>query len=310
LSLQFLVDPPIIHPGVPQREFNVPLDGTSHEGRMFVFFSTDSSNIDGVAQMGRSLLTWCDDEDRNLFAQIATFSRQHFVNVSVEQGTLDRDAARELEWPAGTPVLWIWGSGRYRASDIRLAVMALDDLDRLADVRYFASRPRETPRWSTDERDAVAVVTSGAVGELSVRWNPQLRRYLALFNSDNPGGILMHSSPTPWGPWSTEPVMVFDAWWDSAGGTRPGDGIGRFMHRSWAATPQPIDFVQDDVIPGGSRDDVDGGTYGPYQIAPCSTGERGAFTNLYFTMSTWNPYQAMLMTTRIGPEDLREPGDG
>lgn len=304
LRLQFLVDPPTIHPSVPQREFNVPLDGTSHDGRMFVFFSTDSSNIDGVALMGRSLLTWCDDTQRNRFAQIGTFSSRFFVNVSVEQALLDRDSAERLGWAPDTPVLWVWGSGRYRASDIRLAVVALDDLDRLANVRYFASRPRTEPRWSRDEHDALPVVTNGAVGELSVRWNPQLDRYLALFNSNNPDGILMHSSPTPWGPWSIQPVMVFDAMHDSAE-DRPGDGIGRFMHRSWKL-PR-IDHVQDDVIPipGGMRDDIDGASYGPYQIAPCTTGQRDRFSDVFFTMSTWNPYQAMLMRTRITPSDLR-----
>jgi hypothetical protein len=302
LHLEFLVDPPIIHPAVPQREFNVPLDGTSHGDRMYVFFSTDHETIDSVALMGRSLLTWCDDEVHNRFAQIKTFSGHYFVNVSVEQGVLDEATRRQLDWPHGPEVLWVWGSGRYRASDIRLAVVALDDLDSLQDVRYYASRLDDEPRWSQQETDAVPILTNGSVGELSVRWNPQLERYLALFAADNPGGVIMHSSRKPWGPWSSQPVMVFDPW-RGVEINSPGVGIGRFMHRSWEKLSR-IDFVQDDITSNsGPRDDVGGACYAPYQIAPCSTGQIGNFTQLYFAMSTWNPYQSMLMTTTITVDD-------
>jgi hypothetical protein len=89
----------------------------------------------------------------------------------------------------------------------------------------------------------------------------------------------------------------------------PGDGLGRFMHRTWA---KPVlDYVQDDLIPGESptepaREYVNGSTYGPYQIAPCATGETGVATQLYFAMSTWNPYQVMLMTTKLAVEELLE----
>jgi hypothetical protein len=29
---------------------------------------------------------------------------------------------------------------------------------------------------------------------------------------------------------------------------------------------------------------------------------------IFFTMSTWNPYQSMLMTARIDPEHVKLPG--
>ncbi len=308
VPLTFLVEPPLVDPPVDQRAFNVPLEGTSHDGEMYVFFSTDHWNVDGVDLMGRSLLARCTDEARNRFEQLASFSARHFINVSVVKGVLDGDCARQLGWRTGTPVLWMWGSGRYRMSEVRLAVVALADLASLKDVRYFAAGPGETSRWSADEGDAAPVIRSGSVGELSVRWNPHLGRYLALFNADNPSGILMHSSATPWGPWSIDPVMVFDAWWGTgADGLQPGDGMGRFMHRSWAAVPHPIDHVQDDILPNPgdpARDNVDGGAYGPYQIAPYAAGENGSWTRLYFTMSTWNPYQVMLMTTKIAASDI------
>jgi hypothetical protein len=274
---------------------------------MHVFFSTDHREIDEAALMGRSLLAICVDEARNRYARGPTLSHRFFINVSVEQGVLDDLSATLLEWPRRSPVLWIWGSGRYRGSDVRLAVVPLDSLETPADVRFFAGRGDE-PRWSRDEAEATPVIVNGAIGELSVRWNPHLGRYLALFNSDIPGGILMRSSATPWGPWSRQPLMVFEPW-HGEDAAKPGDGIGRFMHRTWGK-PR-IDYVQDDLVPGENPGEpmcehVNGVAYGPYQVAPCATGETGVATQLYFAMSTWNPYQVMLMTTKVAVEELLE----
>jgi hypothetical protein len=55
--------------------------------------------------------------------------------------------------------------------------------------------------------------------------------------------------------------------------------------------------------PGQFRDNEWGGEYGPYQITRYATGIDGQSTQIWFTMSTWNPYQSMLMTTQI-PSDL------
>jgi hypothetical protein len=138
---------------------------------------------------------------------------------------------------------------------------------------------------------------SGCVGELNLRWNRFVGRWLLLYNSDTPNGIVMRSAPKPWGKWSG-PVSVFD-------GGKHG-GYGRFMHIAWNAPNSPHDFTHDDMFTEGEwRENEAGGVYGPYQIAPLARGEPGNWTQLYFTMSTWNPYQVMLMTARLqcgGPE--------
>jgi hypothetical protein len=59
--------------------------------------------------------------------------------------------------------------------------------------------------------------------------------------------------------------------------------------------------VQDNMF-GGFRDDEWAGEYGPYQITRYATGDR-KISQIWFTMSTWNPYQSMLMTATI-PNDL------
>ena len=292
LDLAFFYNPPRITPTVPQDGFNVPLDGVSAGSSMFVFFSTDHYNIDGYDLMGRSVLTSCADEGFN-FALLTEVSRYKFINVSVQRHTVPAQIAERIGLPGQTDLLWIWGSGRYRSSDVYLAVTPFATLASGALHLRFFSGSRTAPAWSNAEEDATALFPAGSVGELSVRWNHVLRRWLATFNADNPGGILLHAAPNPWGPWSQTPVRVFD----------PANGYGNFMHVSWAQAK--VDHVQDDMFnPGQFRDDDWGGEYGPYQISTHAEAAGRDACRLYFTMSTWNPYQAMLMTTVLSFHDI------
>jgi Domain of unknown function (DUF4185) len=284
LALRFLAQPPRISHNISQRGFEVPLDGVSVGDDAYVFFSTDHRCIPGY-EMGRSVLT--RTRDLVSFDYLGDVSRGKFINVSVERAPLTAPQAAELGWAAGTDVVWIWGSGRYRSSAIYVAVVPLSGLATLSGIRYFAGGPGAA-RWSSSESDARALFCSGSVGELSVRFNPVLARYLALFNSSNPRGILMHSAPDPWGPWTPTPVQVFD----------PGDGYCHFMHANWQVNR--CDRVQDDMF-GGMRDNEWGGEYGPYQIPRYARPEADG-ARIYFTMSTWNPYQVVLMTATI-PRD-------
>jgi hypothetical protein len=79
-----------------------------------------------------------------------------------------------------------------------------------------------------------------------------------------------------------------------------GAGYGRFMHIPWNV--RHCDQVQDDMF-GGIRDNEWGGEYGPYQITRYATGDP-SFSQIWFTMSTWNPYQSMLMTAIITKDQL------
>jgi hypothetical protein len=236
-----------------------------------------------------------------------------FINVSVERARLDAATARALGWPQGLDVLWIWGSGRYRASPVYLAVADLGALLRRASgsgepgphwgetgpVRFY-SGGIEQPRWSWREPDAVPLFCAGDVGELSARHNATFRLYFLTYNTGNPRGITLRHAPNPWGPWSP-PIVIFDPGWGSPPGHPVGAGHGNFMHIPWNVAR--VDNVQDDAFLSGRRDNDWGGEYGPYQISRFSVGQRSG-CDLFYTMSTWNPYQAMLMRTHITDRDL------
>ncbi|MEZ5200759.1 MAG: hypothetical protein R2742_05355 [Micropruina glycogenica] len=98
--------------GTTLREYDVPLDAFSLDGELYAFFT--SNHFRDAQVMGRSVLTraprpvieptarW-----RPLrFAYRGTFSTHRFVNVSVQR------------WGDH---LYLWGTGAYRADDVRLA---------------------------------------------------------------------------------------------------------------------------------------------------------------------------------------------
>ena len=77
---------------------------------------------------------------------------------------------------------------------------------------------------------------------------------------------------------------MFDPWRDK--------GYGHFMHIS-AKSKAKRDALSD---PG--RDDEWGGEYGPYIAARFTSGAAGR-CRIYYTMSTWNPYQVVLMRSDL-----------
>jgi hypothetical protein len=277
LELTFLPRPPLV-PGIPQAGFNVPLDGVSWNGSMYVFFSTDCRQAGIYALMGRSIVARSDNDGAD-FTLLHEISRYKFINVS----TQIVDAA-EHGLPGSGPQLVIFGSGRYRSSDVYLAVKPATALTEPGGFLYY-SDGLDQPSWSPDEEAAVPLFGEGSVGELSVRWNPLLESWIGLYNADWPadrasvGGIVMRQAKHPWGPW-TEGEIIFSV----------NDGLGKFMHLPNA------DHTQEGF--GLDRANDLAGMYGPYQV-PQYSRKKGNRVRIYFAMSTWNPYQVMLMAADL-----------
>jgi hypothetical protein len=276
LTLTFLPRPPLV-PGIPQGGFNVPLDGVSWNGTMYVFFSTDARTAGIYALMGRSIVARSGNGvDFTLLYEV---SRYKFINVSTS--IVDAD---DHGLPGNGPQLVVFGSGRYRSSDVYLAVKPAAKLAEPGGFLFYAGGTSQ-PQWSSKEEAAVPLFGAGSVGELSVRWNPLLAAWTCLYNADWPadrasvGGIIMRWAKNPWGPWSAGDIAF-----------SVNDGLGKFMH-----LPN-VDHTQEGF--GIDRSAELAGMYGPYQIPQHSRVTDGG-VQIYFTMSAWNPYQVMLMTLDI-----------
>lgn len=128
------------------------------------------------------------------------------------------------------------------------------------------------------------------IGELSVSWVAPLERWVMLYKGARLEGIIMRSAPAPWGPW-TEGEMIFDAWTDN--------GYAKFLHASWQKGRK-------DNFHDKGLENRWGGPYAPYFIERFTTGDKER-CSIYYTMSTWNPYQVVLMRSDIGfPERCPE----
>ncbi|MFT4296435.1 MAG: DUF4185 domain-containing protein, partial [Micropruina sp.] len=290
---------------VTLREYDVPQDGFSLDGELYAFFSSD--HFRNAQAMGRSVLARARTSDlaidprehrrRIRFDHLATFSDHRFVNVSVQR--------------RGTRLL-IWGTGAYRADDLRLARVELtgsvaaglrrgDAAPFLTAVEYWTGsgsgagpgNAAGPGNWSATEADAVPLLSPGALGEISVRWVPALGRYLMLAMSgpDDPAGaaVLLRTASEPWGPWS--PRLRLLDW--IADGMRPADGSRRFIRSS------AHDVVGDAVFAGQAGST--GAAYAPYFFDARRDGDAVV---LRYTLSTWNPYQVVLMRHRLRWDEL------
>lgn len=298
---------------IPQEEYDVPLDGFSHGGAMYVFFTTDHFNNRRV--MGRSILTRCTRPDPGFdisetyklvgnfvpttvkFDFLGNVSTGSFINIS--NVLVGRAEITRWKLPAVNRALLLWGSGAYRADTITLACLPLDGAaPDLNQIRYFTGAPNGTPHWSNpglqNEGQAVPLFYPAAVGELSVRWDATLQRFVLLYcpgPEDSAGlAVTMRVSTTPWGPWSNRRKIL--DWWEEA--------MEKFIHRGGANDGL---HQGDTPFPRGPKQG--GAAYAPYQVADFTTVQGDIFT-LYYVLSTWNPYQAVLMRHTLTRAELNQ----
>jgi len=294
IDLEFLVDPdretykaPRI-PGIDFGDMNVPLDGISavdawHPQRFYLLGSTD--------EMSRSFLAVTEDNGES-YLFVRYLSNKFFVNISAQVIRED-----------GIDQVYLFGGGEFRKSHLYLAKMPLERIENETATRYFSGvdGERGAPLWSRGEADAVPVfktrnnptmelafgeVTDGCIGEFSVHYSEVAGVWLALYNCGTKfGWISMRAAYHPWGPWSN-PVVLFDP-------VRDG-GYCHFIFRDGAGC--------DSLSDPGRADDL-GAVYGPYVMERYTTGSSDRFT-LYFVMSTWNPYNVMVMSVELSRTDL------
>lgn len=289
---------PLTIPHVDGGEFSVPTAGFSANGVMYVIATTGQT---ATSPMGHSVLASSSNGGHD-FRYEYDLSSQHFINAAAAAVTAEDTPG--LPQDMGDAVL-LWGSGSYRKSDAYLAALPKGRPgDHLA-LRYFAGLDSAgAPVWSSREQDSAPLFKQSCIGELSVAWNPDLRKWVMLYNcGEARSQIMLRTADRPWGPWS-QPQVLFDAADDK--------GFCHFMNgdsvQQVSASDTPCQAVSDPHDP-----EVAGDPYAPYLIAKFSRGVAGSHSDIYFMMSTWNPYNVVLMKARLKLHDqdpLREAGLG
>jgi hypothetical protein len=251
-------------PGVSLKGFEVPGGGFSDGRSMYGFYTTD--HTDKVV-MGRCVLARSDNGID--WTKLYDLSRTKFINVA--PAVVDASKVPGLPISKGRGVV-LWASGKYRESSPCLAFVPLDKVEDRSAIRFWTGT-----EWATTEDDAKPLFEHPQIGELSVAWCEPLKRWLMTYNSGAPRGILLRTAARPTGPWS-EPVVLFD----------PQQGYGKFMHAPGK-----------DTVNDPRRENDHGGEYAPYMI-PRFFKKTPDGATIYFVMSTWNPYNVVLMKAELG----------
>jgi len=286
VDLDFVADaecrylPPRV-PGIGHGFFEVPAEGVGRGASQFIYFTGNDPN---GTEMTRSYLARTDDFGRT-FELVYENSTDKFVNLSGEVvDPLDLPGFGQHQGD-----IWIYvGSGTYRGSDPCMAYVPLDDIEDHAEIRYLTGLDATGcyPDWSPHEEDAAPLFDHPVIGEVSLTYNELLGCWLMLYNAWDMGPhtvIALRAAPFPWGPWS-EPLVVFDPVRD--------DAFCNYIHVPWNI--EHCDNLHE--LP--FRENEWGGSYGPYVIErftkPTSEG-----AIIYFNMSTWIPYQVVLMAAEL-----------
>jgi len=276
-------------PGISMGAFETPNGGISLGGRIYV---TVRTNHAPDWSTDRSVLT--------RFAPPASFTplralsqapTGHFLTMSLHADPVPGGTSG---LPPGGPYVFIWGTGKYRHSDAFLMIAPEARFEGGQGTRYFAGLdPAGAPKWSVNEADAKPLVQNGTMGDISVTWAKEPGLWLMTFDSRAPAkqGVLLAYARLPWGPWS-ERQIIFDMSRDGA--------LGKFIHDPGIA---PDDGLEGPIIgkPPSAARSVHGGQYAPYVIERWTRTE-GNTLNLYYTLSTWNPYVVVLMKSRLQTE--------
>jgi hypothetical protein len=265
---------PISVPGVGMGAYEVPSHGISIDGVMYMVSTAGHSP---EKTMLRSLLSR-STSDGGRFEVLYELSKDAFINVALVRARGSKHQGLPVE-----DTVFFFGSGDYRVSSPKLAYVPSGRIGRKGAIRYLKTVLDGKPVWSKNESDAINLFDHPVVGELSVSWVEPLQRWVMLYKGGRLEGIYMRSATAPWGPW-TEPESIYDAWTDN--------GYAKFMHASWQKGRK-------DNFHDAGMENRWGGPYAPYFIDRFTTGDKDR-CSIYYTMSTWNPYEVVLMRSDIG----------
>jgi hypothetical protein len=270
--------------GVTMAPMDVPVAGVSLDGQMYVAIST---NFTKGRSTERSVLTkFVAPETFQTIRNISELPDGRFIRMSMHT-----QPGNIAGLPPGGPFVLTWGTGRYHESDAYLSIVPMAQFEAGKGIRYFAGLDASNaPTWSDNESDATPVVKDGTLADLSVTWCKELGLWLMTYDRRmQPNGIAFSYSRTPWGPWS-EPEILFNPMRDNA--------LGRFIHG-------PMRKI-DDGLAGpvlGQRNRVNaaeirGGAIAPFVVERW-TKVQGSELELYYLMSTVNPYVVVLMKSSL-----------
>ena len=282
---------PVYIANIPLTGFDVPIYGIGISNNLYLYYATDSDP--SIPMMGRTVVVVSTNGGAAFSSVLYTLSSNLFINVSV----IEVNCA---DWP-GLPQtnglgLLIFGSGPYRQSDIYLAFQPEAGITNPATISYMTGLDtNKNPTWSGIETNAAPLAaititnTDGSitgVGELSAMFNVFLGKWMLLYNFTDE--IQFRTADKPWGPYPGYGVS-FNPTLDN--------GFTNFIYYAGA---NDLNLCNPNV--SGHNTSNSGGVYGPYVFNGFTLGsasQTNIQTTVFHSLSTWNPYNSVLMQTEF-----------
>jgi hypothetical protein len=263
--------------GISMKSFEVTVSGIDLGGKMYVIVRTAHATDWST---DKTMLTRFTPP--SLFEPLRQVSGR-FLTMSIHA---EPPQAAVPGLPPGGPYVLFWATAKYRESDLYFFIVPAAHFETGQGTLYFTG-PSATGAgtWSPREADAVPVIRDGHLGDVSVTWCKALGLWLMTYDHREPRGIFFQYSTTPWGPWAERQALF-----------QPGEGA-KFIHDP---SRVPDDGLSGPVINAAKNDPATthGGMYAPYVVERWTKLE-GPELDVYYTLSTWNPYVVVLMKSRF-----------
>lgn len=251
-------------------------------------------NVDFIDRFGRATLT----EKIVDVARPATFKELYSLSDRFNYtASLNSDLLPAIPSTQRLGV-FVFGMDLYRESYPLLAYVPSQDVRNLGAWKYFVGLNTDgTPNWTADPGYATPVFSDGdgprgCIGEFHISWIPPLQRWLMLYNCEGQSQIneiRARFAYEPWGKWS-EPTVIFYPTVDKA--------YCRYMHNRLDPTTQiGLDPTCADDLGGDNGSDA-GSPYAPYILSRFTRATTEGVA-IYFLVSTWNPYQVVVMRANL-----------
>jgi hypothetical protein len=172
----------------------VPTNGLGVGSRMVLhYMSVRSWDSPGRWTLNGAGLAYSDDQGA------------HWVKPPAQWG--GASGFGQVAFARAGKTVYLFGIPGGRFGDIRLAQVKERQLLDPTAYRYYAGTSGRKVRWVAAETEAQPV-GAGPAGELSVLWNPFLRRWLMTYLDEPARALVIREAPQPWGPWSTPKTLA------------------------------------------------------------------------------------------------------
>jgi hypothetical protein len=261
-------------------DFEVPSGAFSYDGSIYLFYTTVGSPTD-VDMKGSYLARWTAPGP-NTFPQ---YDILYAVDERFDaKGQLGGDFINIAPVVSGDYV-YLFGTGEFRASPISLARKRLSTL---ATPGGFDRYDAKTKTWRSYAHSVGDPIVKTSAGEVSVRYFPEIQRFVMLNQEISPKSenqIIARFASRPEGPWTDGTVVA---------------SLSDATFKSKYCCVNS--FCSGDRMLNCDR----AGYYGAYLLPEVRQEQNGTFS-IDFVLSTWDPYNVVLMSATFADANAAAP---